>query len=545
MGSSNHAITWLKQTLVRTGGVTLTLLGIALSGEPEAEAASISFVPAQRSLMFEEAALASLTFTPVKDAMVKEAAPTSNFGTVTNLQISNQSPYRKVAYLQFNVTGIPSGASNITAQLRINAATTATSRPITAHSVANTTWSETAITWDTRLALGVTLSTASSHTAGLNSVWDVSDHVTGNGSFTIGLDTTFLGDTNFVSGEGSPAPTLVVSYDTAVTYKAYSGNTHSHTSYTSSHGAQDGYPDAHHALAKSSGYDFYVTTDHSQEVAFDPTSATNPAWVDTKQQAINATDSTYVGFWGYEHSENNGPDGTGHINVINSPAYLDALESGVGIQSLYSWLKTQSNAVATFNHPGPDSYNSFAYRDAEITNIITMLEVINSNDNIHYAGWLAALEKGWKVSPVCGNDNHGLWGITNHTSRTFVVATAHTRAALLDAMKNRRTYAALDDNIQIKYTVNGAIMGSTLSNPSTFNFAITVSDPDAGDRISKIEILKDNGVLVQAHTLATPQASVSWNPTINDTTSKYFFLRVYNEGGTTPMAWVAPTWTGR
>jgi hypothetical protein len=68
---------------------------------------------------------------------------------------------------------------------------------------------------------------------------------------------------------------------------------------------------------------------------------------------------------------------------------------------------------------------------------------------------------------------------------------------------------------------------------------------DAGDRITKIEILKDNGVLVQAHTLATPQASVTWNPAINDTTSKYFFLRVYNEGSTTPMAWVAPVWAGR
>ncbi len=146
---------------------------------------------------------------------------------------------------------------------------------------------------------------------------------------------------------------------------------------------------------------------------------------------------------------------------------------------------------------------------------------------------------------MCGNDNHGLWGITNHTSRTFVVATARTKAALLDAMKNRRTYAALDENIQIQYTVNGAIMGSTLNSPSTLNFAITVSDPDAGDRITKIELLKDNGVLVQAHTLASPQASVTWKPTITDTTSKYFFLRVYNEGSTSPMAWVAPTWTGR
>ncbi|HZI13011.1 MAG TPA: DNRLRE domain-containing protein [Myxococcus sp.] len=529
------------------------LLGLALTVSPVAQAASLNFHRPARDAAALEAALASLTFTPVKDAMVKEAVPASNFGAQNQLQVSGQSGYSKWAYLQFNVTGIPAGATNITAQLRVSSQTTGTGRAITAHAVANTTWGESTLTWNTRLPMGAALSTVSSHTAGQNSVWDVSQHVTGNGSFTLGLDSGFSGDTNFVSREGSPAPVLVISYDTSVTYQAYRGNTHSHTSYTSSHGEQvtsgdptrNGLPEEHHARAKAAGYDFYVTTDHSQEVAFNPTSATNPAWVATKQQATDATTAGYVGLWGYEHSENNGPDGNGHINVINTPAYLDALESGVGLQQLYSWLKTQSGAVATFNHPDVGSYNSFAYRDEAITDIITMLEVINSNDHIHYDAWLAALQKGWKVSPVCGNDNHGFWGITNHTSRTFVVATARTKAAILDAMRNRRTYAALDSNIRIQYSVNGAIMGSTLDSPTAFEFAITASDSDVGDRITKIEIRKDNGVLVQAHTPSTPQASVSWNPTVTDSTSRYFFLLVYSEGRTGPTAWVAPTWTGR
>ncbi len=529
------------------------LLGLALTVSPVAQAASLTHLRPSRQSAELDAALASLTFTPVKDAMVKEAVPASNFGTVNNLQVSSQPGYTKWGYLQFDVTGLPAGATNITAQLRVTSQTTGTGRAITAHAVANTAWSETAITWNTRIPMGTALSTVSSHTAGAPSVWDVSAHITGNGSFTIGLDSAFSGDTNFHSSEGTSSPTLVISYDMAVTYVAYRGNTHSHTSYTSSHGDQvssgdptrNGLPEEHHARAKAAGYDFYVTTDHSQEVAFNPTSATNPAWVATKQQATDATTAAYVGLWGYEHSENNGPDGNGHINVINSTGYLDALESGVGLQQLYAWLKTQPGALATFNHPDPVSYNSFAYRDAEITGIITMLEVINSNSRIHYDAWLAALQKGWKVSPVCGNDNHGFWGITHHTSRTFVVATARTKAAILDAMRNRRTYAALDSNIRIQDKVNDAIMGTPVDSPSTFRFAISVSDPDAGDRITRVEIRKDNDVLVQAYTPTSPQASVSWSPTITDSTGKYFFLLVYNEGSTAPMAWVAPTWTGR
>lgn len=263
---------------------------------------------------------------------------------------------------------------------------------------------------------------------------------------------------------------------------------------------------------------------------------------------------------GYEHSENSGPNGTGHLNVFNSAEYLNALEPGIDLPHFYKWLTTvPSNGdgpvVAGFNHPGPDQYNNWDYRDPQITDIITVLEVINSNKNLHYEAFVNALDKGWKVWPVCGNDNHGLWGITHHTSRTFILATSKTKGAILDAMKNRRTYASLDENIQCQYTVNGAIMGSTLNRPSVFKFDISVSDPDtnkAKDKITKIDIVKDGGVVVKPYSPA-PAYSVTWSPTINDSTNKFFFVRVWNAGGgdaananpATPVAWLAPVWIGR
>jgi len=53
-------------------------------------------------------------------------------------------------------------------------------------------------------------------------------------------------------------------------------------------------------------------------------------------------------------------------------------------------------------------------------------------------------------------------GIKQYASRTFVLATNKTKVAILDAMKHRRTYAALDKNIQCQYTINGAIMGNAI-----------------------------------------------------------------------------------
>ena len=406
----------------------------------------------------------------------------------------------------------------------------------------------------------------------------------------------------------------------AAEYRIYAGSTHAHTAYTWSHGDQftknecagimvygpdpasplsftwaDGYvksthgcagiyvinsvqypspsvtvkkdwkeyqgpPAVHFSLAKSSGYDFYITTDHSQEAAFQPMSPANPAWAASKREAAVASGGGFVALAGFEYSENDGPGGTGHINVINSAGMLNALAPGIDLPYFYKWLATaEANGdgpvLASFNHPEADQYNHWAYRDSKVTGIITMLEVINSNNKIHYEAFVNALDKGWKVAPVCGNDNHGTAGISRNVSRTFVLAKEPTKAAILDAMKNRRTYAALDKNIQCRYAVNGAVMGSTLNREKIFKFDILVSDPDSSnpkDAITKIDIVKDGGVVVKDFQ-PSPGYLIHWTPAIEDSSATYFFVRVWTAGGgeapgadpAKPMAWLAPVWTGR
>ncbi|MEJ7589473.1 MAG: hypothetical protein WKI04_18120, partial [Ferruginibacter sp.] len=352
-------------------------------------------------------------------------------------------------------------------------------------------------------------------------------------------------------------------------FKIYAGSTHAHTAYTWSHGSQydnakeagilidsqnvahprnrtpkndwrkfQGFPPDHYAAAKASGYDFYVTTDHSQEEAFYPTNPNNEAWLATNKAANEASDGKFVPLVGFEFSENNGPGGKGHLNVINSSAYLNALETGVDLPHFYKWLQSvppnsDGPVVATFNHPAATQYNNWAHRDAKVTTIVTMLEIINSNKNIHHEGFVKALDAGWKVSPVAGNDNHGLGGIKAQTSRTFVLATTRTKAAILDAMKNRRTYASLDKNIQCRYNVNGKIMGSTLNGGKDFKFEIVINDPDTNNpknKITKIDIVKDGGEVVQTYN-PTPAYSIKWSPTITNSNNQYFFVRVWNAGG--------------
>ena len=321
-----------------------------------------------------------------------------------------------------------------------------------------------------------------------------------------------------------------------------------------------GPPAKHFELAKADGYDFYVTTDHSQEAAFNKQGKENTGWSETKASAAKATDSNFVALAGFEYSENDGPGGQGHINVINTSAMINALAPGMDLPHMYKWLEDAAPngdgaVVASFNHPGPKQYGDWAYRTPGVTDKITMLEVINSNNKIHYEGFVSALDKGWKVSPVCGNDNHGLSGIKKNTSRTFVLASDKTKAAILEAMSKRRTYASLDKNIRCQYTVNDKVMGSTLQAPHSLQFKISIGDPDTNnpnDKITKIDIVADGGAVLQTYTPA-PSYSVEWNPVITDSTSKFVFVRVWNAGGgdapganpANPVAWLAPVWTGR
>ena len=170
-----------------------------------------------------------------KDVMAKEKFPADNFGSDVQLQASSQTGYSKIIYLQFTVSGIPAGSTGISAQLKLRSQTTGTAA-ITAHAVASTSWTEAGLNWGNKPALGASLSTDSSHTSGTDSTWAVGAHVTGNGTFALGLDRTdgvFTGDTTFTSEEGGVAPVLVVTYTPPSTYSVYHGNTHSHTSYTS------------------------------------------------------------------------------------------------------------------------------------------------------------------------------------------------------------------------------------------------------------------------------------------------------------------------
>lgn len=325
-------------------------------------------------------------------------------------------------------------------------------------------------------------------------------------------------------------------------YKIFFGNTHAHCFYSGDASqTPDNSPANHFNTAAAEGYDFYAVTDHSQYEQY-----TTEAWDEIAAAAVNTTTSSFVALRGFEYSENNGPGAKGHLNTYCSSSYLNALADGIDMKYYQDWLSSGQNkdVVVSMNHPGLHQYEDFACYNEDARKKITMLEVINGTGD-HYDAFCRALAKGWKVSPVAGCDNHGVNKIRTWQPRTGIAADNLSADSILDAMRNRRTYATYDKNLEAVYYVDNFVMGTEFApEASVLHFCIFAEDPDISDasaRITKMEIVGENGNVVASKNFSNHK--VSWETDIERGKQRYFYVTIYNSSSASlPVAFMAPVW---
>jgi unsaturated chondroitin disaccharide hydrolase len=154
------------------------------------------------------------SFGAVADAYVSQASPTSSYATNSQIQAVGGSSGAKQAFIRFNVTGLPTGATLGAAKLRLVVVNDSTSGGIF-NRMTNTSWPE-AITWNTRPAIdGPTVATLGA--VALNQVVevDVTTAIGGNGaySFAISMPSANTNTVGYASRENSTAasrPQLVI-----------------------------------------------------------------------------------------------------------------------------------------------------------------------------------------------------------------------------------------------------------------------------------------------------------------------------------------------
>ena len=356
-------------------------------------------------------------------------------------------------------------------------------------------------------------------------------------------------------------------------YQLYFGQLHSHTQYSDGAGSLEDALAYVKALPAQDNVQFVAYTDHSNY--FDKSGAANPegalydmskateysqeTWKSYKDAvaAFNAENAgSLVALAGFEMTWSGGP---GHINTFNTPGIvsrnnttLNNKTGDAGMKAYYALLSQAEGAdsISQFNHPGTTfgTFQDFAYWDAVIDSRMYLVEVGNGEGQIgaggyypSYSEYIKALDKGWHLAPSNNQDNHkGRWGNAND-ARDVILTDDFSEEGIYAALRAMRVYATEDKNLEIGYTVNGEMLGSTISEvPEKLNFEISFYDPDKTDSISKVELVVNSGKVAQSWSgaeLAKGSVSVTLDPDYS-----YYFVRVTEGDG--DIAVTAPVWVG-
>jgi len=140
----------------------------------------------------------------VADSYVDASSPSTNYGTKLYVR-ADASPVRR-AYLRFVVSGVGSADS---ALLKFYAESSS-SGGIEVRGVSNNGWGETTISYNNAPAVGAVVAATGGIAAGSWVTVDVSDLVTGNGTYSIALTTPDDTAVKLTSREGSNKPQIIV-----------------------------------------------------------------------------------------------------------------------------------------------------------------------------------------------------------------------------------------------------------------------------------------------------------------------------------------------
>ncbi|MDD7362865.1 MAG: CehA/McbA family metallohydrolase [Peptoniphilus sp.] len=347
----------------------------------------------------------------------------------------------------------------------------------------------------------------------------------------------------------------------------YRGQLHSHSNYSDGAGTPEQAVDY---ASKAENIDFFALTDHSNY--FDE--AGNLGTFDNENSGLKAPDGSGMSKWkrykeiieskktddflplyGFEMTWTKSGANYGHINTYNTNGFvsrnnaeLNDKNNSKGLLRYYDLLKNlDDNTFSEFNHPGDTfgTFDDFAHYDPATNQNIKLIEIGNGEGPIHGSGYFPsydqywkALDQGWKLAPSINQDNHkGKWGDAND-GRNVVIAENLEKDDIIQAIRNLHVYASEDKNITVDYSIDGQMMGSTLTgNKDKLDVKIDVSEQE-GEAIGTVDIITTGGKVV--HTMNSSADTARFSLTL-DNQYPYYFVRITQTDGDRILT--APIWT--
>ncbi len=355
-------------------------------------------------------------------------------------------------------------------------------------------------------------------------------------------------------------------------YNYYFGNLHAHSSY--SDGNQDAAtsgastPAQDYAYAKLSYHmDFLGISEHNHYQA----GMTAPSFYHsgvTEASAANS-DGIFVSLYGMEWGV---ISGGGHVLVygIDSLVGWDKQADGItndydiycaknDYSSLWNIVNARTGAFCTLAHPNNTDYSNLlttysstgnqaisgcAFRSGSAFSTTT--DYTDGAPTSYESYYKQLLSRGYHAAPLLDADNHNTTFGRTHKGRTVVLANSLTKANLLSALRNRRFYASDDWNAQLTFTVSGHYMGSIVNTYDNSTISVSVSDPDAGDNVSSIQILcgvPGSGTNATVLSSNTSSSTLSYTHTTAVGNQFYYYARIVQTDGNVILS--APVWISR
>jgi hypothetical protein len=345
------------------------------------------------------------------------------------------------------------------------------------------------------------------------------------------------------------------------TYRFFRGNLHGHSGYSdgnkdaSTSGAST--PGDDYALARQAQqFDFMGISEHNHSQAgMDlPDYARGLAQADAANQ-----EGSFVTLYGMEYGT---ISGGGHVIIYNynkligwEPGNYDVYSPKGDYTTLFSILAKQPGAIAYLAHPKTTDYNNLLTTPLNPTTaqvligsamrsgpaFSTSTTYSDPSNSTFETQFMAALKQGYHIGPTIDHDSHYSVFGRSTPARLVVLANALTRPALLDALQQRRFYAADDDNTEVTFTVGSQPMGSVLAQAGAPTFTVTVNDPDPNDAVSSIALFSGipGGAATAAQlTAGTGSATLTYTDNIPDQATYYYYAVITQADG--DKFWTAP-----
>ncbi|HYS55922.1 MAG TPA: Ig-like domain-containing protein [Thermoanaerobaculia bacterium] len=383
------------------------------------------------------------------------------------------------------------------------------------------------------------------------------------------------------------------------------------------HGPSDFDPVAAYNYARNTArLDFMGIADHNHlfNDACSGCSATQVVqrYHDGLTAAANATvNGIFVGIygmeWGYISNPDAGFPNEGHVGVFESPklfgwepsstcapgtCYYDVYTASgsAGYTAMYTTALLNPSpwgAFGQFMHPSDGTksaagqgvdFNSIQYTTdgddfihtaavisgpaagfsttATDTGALYAGEPVNGSQYAAYTSidmFNRILGAGYHVAPAADPDVHCSNYGTSTRDRTVILASSLTKAALFDAIHQRRVYATSDSNVQLVYNMNANAttywMGSggirtagRVATSGSITLHISVWDPDAGESATSIKIKEPvpgntNGAETVIATATSSPFDYTFTPSNGNHT--YYAYVTMNTGD---RIWSAPIW---